>query len=135
MSDFSITIVRVGKGVAGFQPDLPDVQPGDPLNVPPSSRIPTQISHPFHIHIDPFQVAEVFVPNSMLPDGKTPMYVVSTDNNTPIMSGQCRVNPDNPATWKPCVAAPGHVQGLVARLPDPIGRLREEERRHLNRNY
>jgi hypothetical protein len=104
MPDFSIKIVRVGKGVAGFQPDLPGVQPGDPLNVPPSSRIPTQISHPFHIHIDPFQVAEVFVPNSMLPDGKTPMYVVSTDNNTPIMSGQCRVNPDNPATWKPCVA-------------------------------
>ncbi|HLL76321.1 MAG TPA: multicopper oxidase domain-containing protein, partial [Pyrinomonadaceae bacterium] len=64
----------------------------------------TNISHPFHIHVNPFQVTEVFAPNSMLADGKTPMYVVSTDPNAPIQAGQCRVNPDKPDTWKPCVA-------------------------------
>ena len=63
----------------------------------------TFISHPFHIHINPFQVTEVFAPNSTLADGSTPMYVVSTDSNPPLKPGQCLVNPDKPATWKPCV--------------------------------
>lgn len=63
----------------------------------------TNISHPFHIHINPFQVTEVFAPNSTLADGTTPMYVVSTNSGTPLQPGQCLVNPDNPATWKPCV--------------------------------
>jgi len=63
----------------------------------------TFITHPFHIHINPFQVTEVFAPNSTLADGTTPMYVVSTDPNAPIQTGQCRVNPDKPDTWKPCV--------------------------------
>jgi FtsP/CotA-like multicopper oxidase with cupredoxin domain len=62
----------------------------------------TFISHPFHIHINPFQVTEVFAPNAPLADGKTPMYVVSTNSSAPLQPGQCLVNPDNPATWKPC---------------------------------
>jgi FtsP/CotA-like multicopper oxidase with cupredoxin domain/plastocyanin len=64
----------------------------------------TFISHPFHIHINPFQVTEVFAPNSTLADGTTPMYVVSTDPAAPLLPGQCLINPDNSATWKPCVA-------------------------------
>lgn len=64
----------------------------------------TNISHPFHIHINPFQVTEVFAPNSTLADGKTPMYVVSTDPKAPIKPGQCRLNPYKPDTWKPCEA-------------------------------
>ena len=63
----------------------------------------TFISHPFHIHINPFQVTEVFAPNSTLADGTTPMYVVNTNPNTPLKPGQCLVNPDKPDTWKPCV--------------------------------
>ena len=91
----------------------------------------TFISHPFHIHINPFQVTEVFAPNSTLADGTTPMYVVSTDNNAPLKPGQCLVNPDNPATWRPCVATvPASHRDLVGRLSHPFRRLREEERRH-----
>jgi FtsP/CotA-like multicopper oxidase with cupredoxin domain len=82
----------------------------------------TNISHPFHIHINPFQVTEVFAPNSTLPDGTTPMYVVSTDSNAPILPGQCRVNPDNPATWKPCVAnAPATHKVWWDVFPIPSG--------------
>ena len=62
------------------------------------------ISHPFHIHINPFQVTEVFAPNSTLADGTTPMYVVSTTKPANMPAGQCWVNPDDSATWKPCVA-------------------------------
>jgi FtsP/CotA-like multicopper oxidase with cupredoxin domain/plastocyanin len=82
----------------------------------------TFISHPFHIHINPFQVTEVFAPNSTLPDGTTPMYVVSTDGNAPILPGQCRVNPDNPTTWKPCVAtAPATHKVWWDVFPIPSG--------------
>lgn len=81
----------------------------------------TFISHPFHIHINPFQVTEVFAPNSTLPDGTTPMYVVSTDSNAPILPGQCRVNPDNPDTWKPCGAAPAAHRVWWDVFPIPSG--------------
>jgi FtsP/CotA-like multicopper oxidase with cupredoxin domain/plastocyanin len=67
----------------------------------------TFISHPFHIHINPFQVTEVFAPNSTLADGTTPAYVF--DTTTQLQPGQCRVNPDDATTWKPCgPAAPAH---------------------------
>jgi len=45
------------------------------------------IAHPFHIHINPFQIVEVFQPN--LPEAKDP-------------NSKCYANPTNPATWKPC---------------------------------
>lgn len=54
------------------------------------------ISHPFHIHINPFQIPEVFSPNEKLPDG-TPKYVTALPANT----GQCYLNPDDPDTWRP----------------------------------
>ncbi len=82
----------------------------------------TNISHPFHIHINPFQVTEVFAPNSTLADGTTPMYVVSTDPNVPIQAGQCRVNPDKADTWKPCVAtAPAAHRVWWDVFPIPSG--------------
>jgi len=46
-------------------------------------------SHPFHIHINPFQVVELFEPNS-------PEATDSRKGNT------CYVNPNDPATFKPC---------------------------------
>ena len=60
------------------------------------------ISHPFHIHINPFQVTEVFAPNATLADGITPMYVFSTVSTTALKPGQCLVNPSDQTTWKPC---------------------------------
>lgn len=42
----------------------------------------TGIWHPFHIHVNPFQITEVFNPNSKI-------------------DGKC-VDPEKPETWKPC---------------------------------
>lgn len=61
----------------------------------------TFISHPFHIHINPFQISEIFSPNSTLPDGTTPLYVF---DNATLKPGQCRVNTLDPTAWKPCTA-------------------------------
>jgi FtsP/CotA-like multicopper oxidase with cupredoxin domain len=44
------------------------------------------IAHPFHIHINPFQIVEVFQPNS----------------EAAKKSGNCYADPLKPATWKPC---------------------------------
>lgn len=49
------------------------------------------IAHPFHIHINPFQIIAVFQPN--LPEAKDP-------NN------KCYADPLKPATWKPCTPLP-----------------------------
>ena len=74
-----------------------------------------RIDHPFHIHINPFQVTEVFDPRAPVLD-KTgrpvrdakgqvvPVYMVSTTQPT-LQAGQCWLNPDNKDTWKPCPAA------------------------------
>jgi FtsP/CotA-like multicopper oxidase with cupredoxin domain len=56
------------------------------------------ISHPFHIHINPFQVTEVFSPNDTLANG-SPRYVT---DKTGIQPGQCFLDPADPDTWKPC---------------------------------
>lgn len=45
------------------------------------------IAHPFHIHINPFQIVEVFQPNS--PESKDP-------------ASKCYADPTKPDTWKPC---------------------------------
>jgi FtsP/CotA-like multicopper oxidase with cupredoxin domain len=46
------------------------------------------IAHPFHIHINPFQITEVFQPNSA--SAKDP-------------TSSCFADPMKPDTWKPCV--------------------------------
>jgi FtsP/CotA-like multicopper oxidase with cupredoxin domain len=67
------------------------------------------ISHPFHIHINPFQVTQIFSPASAtLSDGKTPRYVATTDPNQPIQPGQCRVNPLDDKTWVACTDDPNY---------------------------
>ena len=50
------------------------------------------IAHPFHIHINPFQIFEVFQPNSSA--AKTP-------------GNPCYANPADSNTWKPCHAITG----------------------------
>jgi FtsP/CotA-like multicopper oxidase with cupredoxin domain len=63
---------------------------------------PGIVDHPFHIHINPFQIPEVFDPNEMLPGptpGTTiPKYIFQGQAQT----GQCLLDANNPATWKPC---------------------------------
>ncbi len=56
------------------------------------------ISHPFHIHINPFQVTEVFTPNETLANG-SPKYVT---DKTGMQPGQCYLDPKDPSSWKPC---------------------------------
>lgn len=46
-------------------------------------------AHPFHIHINPFQITELFEPNA--PEA------LDTSSTNP-----CYVNPNKPETWKPC---------------------------------
>ena len=88
------------------------------------------ISHPFHIHINPFQVTEVFNPNEALlnPDSGRPypqtkeFYDPQTNqpavkyafHRDKLLPGQCFLDPDQPAAWVPltwtaqgCVPAAG----------------------------
>ena len=75
------------------------------------------ISHPFHIHINPFQVVEVFEPNATLPDPKNasktiPKYVF--DRSVRLAKGQCYLDPfaTNHDDWKPC-DAPSEQKNLI----------------------
>jgi FtsP/CotA-like multicopper oxidase with cupredoxin domain len=65
------------------------------------------ISHPFHIHINPFQVVEVFRPNDTVVNaaGNTvPKYVFYDDPKPD--PAQCYLNPQDPTTWKDCKFTP-----------------------------
>ena len=67
------------------------------------------IDHPFHIHINPFQITEVFDPNQVItPQGtNTPVFKYVFDPGVKLLPGQCYVNPDDKKTWKPCDDKPG----------------------------
>ena len=73
-----------------------------------------QIAHPFHIHINPFQVVELFDPNATIPGTTTPQYVTTNPQ-----TGQCLINLSDPATWKPCasVPAPANIWWDVFSIP------------------
>jgi FtsP/CotA-like multicopper oxidase with cupredoxin domain len=67
------------------------------------------ISHPFHIHINPFQIVEVFDPNATVNDpnlGTVPKYFFTTlpkaANVQPPSSLQCVVNLNDRETWADC---------------------------------
>jgi FtsP/CotA-like multicopper oxidase with cupredoxin domain len=80
------------------------------------------ISHPFHIHVNPFQVVEVFDPNeALLTNPRTgfpvidpnsglayPKYVLDRRQPLQTVAGhtQCYLDPFDPATWKPCEKGP-----------------------------
>jgi FtsP/CotA-like multicopper oxidase with cupredoxin domain len=82
------------------------------------SGLNSNIDHPLHIHINPFQVTEFFDPNenlvdpatgkleAVLQDGTTkgvPHYVTNkaqlTDPNNPFAKRQCYIDPANQSTW------------------------------------
>jgi FtsP/CotA-like multicopper oxidase with cupredoxin domain len=89
---------------------------------------PGVIDHPFHIHINPFQITEVFDPNEKLVDpqtgqlettlvnGKTqpiPRYVTDKSQlsqDPGIAKRQCILDPNNPATWSVAGACGGQAQ-------------------------
>ena len=75
------------------------------------------IDHPFHIHINPFQITEFFDPNEYLVDPATGQLLGRLDDTgktQPISKyvldeaeieypgRQCVLDPDNPKTWGPC---------------------------------
>jgi FtsP/CotA-like multicopper oxidase with cupredoxin domain len=81
---------------------------------------PGPIDHPFHIHINPFQITEFFDPNENMTDPKTgqllgvlvkqqdgkettqpiPRYITAEKDRTD--SRQCFLDPSKQSTWKPC---------------------------------
>jgi FtsP/CotA-like multicopper oxidase with cupredoxin domain len=74
------------------------------------------LDHPFHIHINPFQITELFDPHAPLlgKDGAPvknasgqiePIYIVMATQPTTLLPGQCWLNPNDKNTWKPCPAA------------------------------
>ncbi|HWW62893.1 MAG TPA: multicopper oxidase domain-containing protein, partial [Thermoanaerobaculia bacterium] len=74
------------------------------------------IAHPFHIHINPFQVVEVFDPNEKLEDGTTPRYTTGTPGEK-----QCRIDVNDPSTWKPCANVPAPRDNWWDVFPIPAG--------------
>jgi FtsP/CotA-like multicopper oxidase with cupredoxin domain len=59
---------------------------------------PGVVDHPFHIHINPFQIVEFFDPNEVLPGTSTYKYVFEGTAGP----GQCLLDITKPDTWKPC---------------------------------
>jgi FtsP/CotA-like multicopper oxidase with cupredoxin domain len=58
-----------------------------------SDTPPGSIMHPFHIHINPFQIFEVF-------DPWNPVYVFKAADSKP--GTNCYINPDDNTTWHSC---------------------------------
>jgi FtsP/CotA-like multicopper oxidase with cupredoxin domain len=81
------------------------------------------ISHPFHIHINPFQIVEVFDPNEILTDkngkpvidpiSKKPANKYIFQGGVRRLPGQCYLDPfADPNTWKPCGPPPVNKNGI-----------------------
>jgi FtsP/CotA-like multicopper oxidase with cupredoxin domain len=67
---------------------------------------PGVVDHPFHIHINPFQIVEFFDPNQVLPpSGNLPARPKYIFSGTP-EAGQCLLDINNPDSWKPCDNSP-----------------------------
>jgi FtsP/CotA-like multicopper oxidase with cupredoxin domain len=80
--------------------------------VPPPGRS-GNIDHPLHIHINPFQVTEVFDPNERLLDaaglpGALPQYIF--DEKARASPDQCFIDPMNEAGWQPCAKRKERMQ-------------------------
>jgi FtsP/CotA-like multicopper oxidase with cupredoxin domain len=84
---------------------------------------PGLVDHPFHIHINPFQILEVFNPNEYVKNATNmliPKYVFGPVQDAAL---QCSLDPQNPETWKDChnVNQQGRVWWDV--FPIPSGRV------------
>ena len=73
----------------------------------PPKRIGT-VDHPFHIHINPFQIVEVFDPNEVIPDPDNPSqppipkYITDKPSTAAREKVQCQLTLTDPDTWKDC---------------------------------
>jgi FtsP/CotA-like multicopper oxidase with cupredoxin domain len=74
------------------------------MTTPETGPNKSPIDHPFHIHINPFQIVEFFDPNESFVEKTTgslmERYVF--DKNAVLAEGQCRLDIGDSATWKPC---------------------------------
>jgi FtsP/CotA-like multicopper oxidase with cupredoxin domain len=101
----------------------------------------TRIDHPFHIHINPFQVVEVFDPNEPLvhpttgeplldpetasdPNQRIPFPKYVFDQTPREIEGatQCELKVDDPLTWKPCTKDKKSSRIWRDVFPIPAGR-------------
>lgn len=82
------------------------------------------IDHPFHIHVNPFQITEVFDPNQVItPQGtSTLVYKYVFDPQVKLLPGQCYVNPLDEKTWKPCDDKPETQRIWWDTFPIPSAR-------------
>jgi FtsP/CotA-like multicopper oxidase with cupredoxin domain len=90
------------------------IKPAAPPNTPNPSVVTTDppgvVDHPFHIHINPFQVVEFFDPNQLVPDPTNnnaliPKYVTTQSAITNKLV-QCFLDPNDQTTWKDCQNTP-----------------------------
>ncbi len=77
------------------------------------------IDHPFHIHINPFQVTEVFDPNQVINGA----YKYVFDKTVKLSPGQCYIDPLDNKTWKPCDQTKSSQLIWWDVFPIPSGRL------------
>ena len=79
------------------------------------------ISHPFHIHINPFQIVEFFDPNAQTTiNGKLASVYVTSN---PVAGKQCLIDPADPTTWHPCAAVPPPSTVWWDVFPMPSGNV------------
>jgi len=78
------------------------------------------IDHPFHIHVNPFQVTEVFDPNQVVNTSNGPAYKYVFDPNA--QAPQCYINPLDKSTWKPCDQSSSSERIWWDVFPIPSGR-------------
>jgi FtsP/CotA-like multicopper oxidase with cupredoxin domain len=69
-----------------------------------NTTVDNQIDHPFHIHINPFQVVAIFDPNEMVSDagGNSVRKYVFYDEPANRDPAQCYLDPAKPEAWKDC---------------------------------
>jgi FtsP/CotA-like multicopper oxidase with cupredoxin domain len=88
-----------------------------------SGSPPGLIDHPFHIHINPFQVVEVFDPNKTVKNSANqivPKYVFYSDPKPD--PAQCYLDPFKPDTWRDCHnVTPPNIWWDVFPIPSGLG--------------
>jgi FtsP/CotA-like multicopper oxidase with cupredoxin domain len=104
-----------------FDPDYPvkidHVNTVEEWKIVNTTTVGGGIDHPFHIHINPFQVTSVFSPNAPLvytngqpvrdkgSNQPVPLYVIAPA--VPVYPAyQCVLRPDDDKTWVPCPMTP-----------------------------
>jgi FtsP/CotA-like multicopper oxidase with cupredoxin domain len=96
------------------------------VNTTNTTTGPANIDHPFHIHINPFQVVEVFDPNEKIPDPSNPGQLLEKYVTDPSALAfpklQCLLNLTDPDTWKDCHNAKQRDRIWWDVFPIPTGR-------------